>query len=156
MNFRDWYTDRMDIYRVEPVRDGALTRHERRKIAEDIPCRVYQTDAARLELNQTAAASAQKDWVQCDNSVDVQAGDELRIFRGKGLGKALPEIRAFAADPNHFFEPFGAVLPGLAHQEIPLLQEERVKGGMTGDAEGTGGADESTPGQAPRTAGERH
>ena len=153
MNFRDWYTDRMDIYRVQPVRDGALTRHERRKIAEDIPCRVYQTDAARLELNQTAAASAQKDWVQCGNSVDVQAGDELRIFRGKGLGKALPEIRAFAADPNHFFEPFGAVIPGLAHQEIPLLQEERVKGGIGNDAQGTDGADEADPGAISGAAG---
>lgn len=153
MNFRDWYTDRMDIYRVQPVRDGALTRHERQKIAEDIPCRVYQTDAARLELNQTAAASTQKDWVQCDNSVDVQAGDELRIFRGKGLGKTLPEMRAFAADPNHFFEPFGAVIPGLAHQEIPLLQEERVKGGIGNDAQGTDGADEADPGAASGAAG---
>ncbi len=153
MNFRDWYTDRMDIYRVQPVRDGALTRHQRRKIAEDIPCRVYQTDAARLELNQTAAASTQKDWVQCDNSVDVQAGDELRIFRGKGLGKTLPEMRAFAADPNHFFEPFGAVLPGLAHQEIPLVQEERVKGGIGNDAQGTDGADEADPGAASGAAG---
>ena len=153
MNFRDWYTDRMDIYRVQPVKDGALTRHQRRKIAEDIPCRVYQTDAARLELNQTAAASTQKDWVQCDNSVDVQAGDELRIFRGKGLGKTLPETRAFAADPNHFFEPFGAVLPGLAHQEIPLLQEERVKGGIGNDAQGTDGADEADPGAASGAAG---
>lgn len=153
MNFRDWYTDRMDIYRVQPVKDGALTRHKRRKIAEDIPCRVYQTDAARLELNQTAAASTQKDWVQCDNSVDVQAGDELRIFRGKGLGKTLPEMRAFAADPNHFFEPFGAVIPGLAHQEIPLLQEERVKGGIGNDAQGTDGADEADPGAASGAAG---
>ena len=29
MNFQDWYTDRMDLYRVQAVRDGALTRHER-------------------------------------------------------------------------------------------------------------------------------
>lgn len=136
MNFRDWYTDRMDIYRVQAYKDGSLTRHERRKIASDVPCRVYQTDAARLELNQTAASVRQTDWVQCDNAVDVQAGDELRLFRGEGLGRELPEMRAFAADPNHFFEPFGAVLPGLAHQEIPLVQEERVKGGLSYDADG--------------------
>lgn len=153
MNFRDWYTDRMDIYRVQAYKEGSLTRHERRKIVGDIPCRVYQTDAARLELNQTAAASTQKDWVQCDNSVDVQAGDELRIFRGKGLGQELPEMRAFAADPNHFFEPFGAVIPGLAHQEIPLVQEERVKGGIGSDAQGTDGADEADPGAASGAAG---
>lgn len=142
MNFRDWYTDRMDIYRVEPVKDGSLTRHERRKVASDIPCRVYQVSGSTLDMNQTAASSHQKDWVQCDNSVDIRTGDELRIFRGKGLGKEVPELRAFAADPNHFFEPFGAVIPGLAHQEIPLLHEERVKGGSAGDAEGTDGAAE--------------
>lgn len=153
MNFRDWYTDRMDIYRVQAVKDGSLTRHERQKIAEDIPCRVYQIDAARLELTQTAASSTQKDWVQCDNSVDVRAGDELRIFRGKGLGKQVPELRAFAADPNHFFEPFGAVIPGLAHQEIPLLQEERVKGGTTVDAERADGADAKDTGTAPGAFG---
>lgn len=127
MNYADWYTDRMDVYRVAAVADGSLTRHERQRVGEDIPCRVYQTDAARLDLNQTAAGSTQRDWVQCANEVDVRTGDELRIFRGKGLGRTVAETRAFAADPNHFFEPFGAVLPGLAHQEIPLLQEERVK-----------------------------
>lgn len=127
MNFREWYTDTMDIYRVSRVRDGSLTRHERVQVAAGVPCRMYQTDAARLSMAQTAASSQQKDWVQCGNEVDVQAGDELHIHRGAGLGHSLPAARAFAADPNHFFEPFGAVLPGLAHQEIPLVQEERVK-----------------------------
>lgn len=154
MNFRDWYTDRMDVYRVRAVRDGALIRHEREQAAADIPCRVYQTAGSALELNQTAAGVRQKDWVQCDNAVDVQAGDELWIFRGKGLGKTVQELRAFASEPSRFFEPFGAVVPGLAHQEIPLLQEERVKGGATGDAKGTGGADEAGTGQDFRTAGE--
>lgn len=127
MNFREWYTDTMDIYRVSPVQDGSLTRHERVQVAAGVPCRMYQTDAARLNMAQTAASSMQKDWVQCDNAVDIRTGDELHIHRGAGLGHTLPEVRAFAADPNHFFEPFGAVLPGLAHQEIPLVQEERVK-----------------------------
>ena len=40
--------------------------------------------------------------------------------------REVPDIRAFAADPNLYYEPFGAVIPGLAHQEIRLLQEERV------------------------------
>lgn len=142
MNFQDWYTDRMDIYRVRAVREGALTRHERVCIASDVPCRVYQADAARLDLNQTAASVRQTDWVQCGNAVDVQTGDELRLFRGKGLGHVLAEMRAFAAEPNHFFEPFGAVLPGLAHQEIPLVQEERVKGGLNGDVAGADGSAE--------------
>lgn len=145
MNFQDWYTDRMDIYRVQAVREGALTRHERVCIASDVPCRVYQADAARLDLNQTAASVRQTDWVQCGNAVDVQAGDELHLRRGAGLGRTAADMRAFAAEPNHFFEPFGAVLPGLAHQEIPLTQEERVKGGLNGDADGAdGGAETGT------------
>ena len=37
MNYADWYTDRMDIHRVTPVRDGALTRHERVQVAENSP-----------------------------------------------------------------------------------------------------------------------
>lgn len=60
---------------------------------------------------------------------------------------------AYAANPNHFFEPFGAVIPGLAHQEIPLLQEERVKGGIGNDAQGTDGADEADPGAISGAAG---
>lgn len=145
MNFRDWYTDRMDIYRVQAVKDGNLTRHTRQKIAADIPCRVYQVSGGGLRMDQTAASVGQRDWVQCGNAVDVQAGDELHIRRGVGLGRQAAELRAFAADPNHFFEPFGAVIPGLAHQEIPLLQEERVKGGAPGDTDRTGGAAEEEP-----------
>lgn len=127
MNFRDWYTDRMDVYCVSPVPDGSLTRQERVKAAEDVPCRVYHMGASGPHMEQTAAKIVQGDYVQCDNAVDVRAGDELRIRRGAALGNALPETRAFAGEPEHFFEPFGAVLPGLAHQEIRILQEERVK-----------------------------
>ncbi len=127
MNFRDWYTDTMDIYRVEPVQDGALTRHERRQVATGIVCRMYHTTPGTIRMTQTAADVKQEDWVQCDNAVDVQPGDELILHRGAGLGHNTPPIRAFAGEPNYFFEPFGAVMPGLAHQEIKLLQEERVK-----------------------------
>lgn len=62
----------------------------------------------------------------CDTAVDIQAGDQLIIHRGPGLA-TTPDIRAFAADPNLYFEPFGAVIPGLAHQEVRLLQQEIVK-----------------------------
>ncbi|MFQ8761916.1 MAG: hypothetical protein ACLSAF_23010 [Intestinimonas sp.] len=36
MNFRDWYTDTVDIWRVVPVQDGSLTRHERRELYRNI------------------------------------------------------------------------------------------------------------------------
>ena len=58
--------------------------------------------------------------------MDVRAGDELVITRGGRLGKPGPVIRAFAGEPNLYYEPFGAIIPGLAHQEIRLLQQERV------------------------------
>lgn len=127
MQWKDWYTDLMDIYRVTEVQDGALTRHERQQVAADIPCRIYQSDSKALNVTQTAANIQQQDKLACDVSVDVRAGDELLIHRGKRIGEPGPEIRAFAGDPMLYYEPFGAIIPSLAHQEIRLLQEERVK-----------------------------
>lgn len=127
MQWKDWYTDLMDIYRVTEVQDGALTRHEREQVAADIPCRIYQSDSKAVNMTQTAANVQQQDKLACDVSVDVRAGDELMIHRGKRIGKTGPDIRAFAGDPTLYYEPFGAIIPGLAHQEIRLLQEERVK-----------------------------
>nr|DAD68825.1 MAG TPA: hypothetical protein [Myoviridae sp. ctHP32] len=127
MQWKDWYTDLMDIYRVTEVQDGALTRHEREQVAADIPCRIYQSDSKAVNMTQTAANVQQQDKLACDVSVDVRAGDELMIHRGKRIGKPGPTIRAFAGDPTLYYEPFGAIIPGLAHQEIRLLQEERVK-----------------------------
>lgn len=127
MQWKDWYTDLMDIYRVTEVQDGALTRHEREQVAADIPCRIYQSDSKAVTMTQTAANVQQQDKLACDVSVDVRAGDELMIHRGKRIGKPGPDIRAFAGDPTLYYEPFGAIIPGLAHQEIRLLQEERVK-----------------------------
>lgn len=127
MNYRDWYTDTMDIYRVTSVQDGALTRQERTLIAQGVRCRQYCASAPGPSMSQTAASVTELDYVQCDNAVDVRAGDELHIHRGAVLGKDLPASRVFAGDPQHYFEPFGAVMPGLAHQEIRIFQEERVK-----------------------------
>ena len=127
MQWKDWYTDLMDIYRVTEVQDGALTRDERKQVAADIPCRIYQSDSKAVNMTQTAANVQQQDKLACDVSVDVRAGDELLIHRGKRIGKPGPTIRAFAGDPTLYYEPFGAIIPGLAHQEIRLLQEERVK-----------------------------
>lgn len=127
MNYRDWYSDLMDVYRVSPVQDGALTRQERVKVAEGVRCRQYCVSAPGPGMSQTAASITELDYVQCDNAVDVRAGDELHIRRGAVLGKALAESRVFAGEPQHFFEPFGAAMPGLAHQEIRIFQEERVK-----------------------------
>lgn len=126
MNWQDWYTDAMSIYRVQETMDGNLTRHERVQVSEDIPCRIYQSDNRPINMAETAANLKESDHLACDVSVDVRAGDELVITRGGRLGKPGPTIRAFAGEPNLYYEPFGAIIPGLAHQEIRLLQQERV------------------------------
>lgn len=132
MNFQNWYTDTVDIWRVVSTVTNNLTKQERKQLYTAIPCRIYQSDNQPINMDQAAAQVKQVDRLMCDTSVDIQAGDQLIIHRGARLGKSAPDIRAFAADPNQYFEPFGAVLPGLAHQEIRLLQMERVKGGISG------------------------
>lgn len=126
MNFSDWYTDTVDIWRVTPTTINGLTTNTREQIYTGVPCRIYQSDNQPINMDQSAAHVKQADRLMCDTSVDIRAGDQLIIHRGAGLGKTAPDIRAFASDPNLYFEPFGAVLPGLAHQEIRLLQQERV------------------------------
>lgn len=127
MNYQDWYTDRMDIRRVVPAKDGALTVHKRELVAKNVPCRIYRAGAHGPRMQPTAAYTESEDKIACANSVDVRAGDELLIRRGGGLGELHPAIRAFAGDPVYYHEPFGAVMPGLAHQEIGLLQKEYVE-----------------------------
>lgn len=130
MNWADWYTDTVDIYRVTDVADGALTRHERQLVAEGVPCRIYRSGDNPIRMSRQAASIQQTDKLACGLDADIRDGDELIITRGAKLGKPGPVTRAFAADPVYYYEPFGAILPGLAHQEIPLLQEERTKGGI--------------------------
>lgn len=129
MNFSDWYTDTVDIWRVVLTTTDGLTSGERQQIYSAVPCRVYQSDNQPISMEQTSAYIKQADRLMCDTTVDIQAGDQLIIHRGAGLGKTTPDIRAFAADPNLYFEPFGAVIPGLAHMEVRLLQQERVANG---------------------------
>lgn len=130
MNYQGWYTDRMDIRRVVPARDGALTVHIRETVAEDVPCRIYRAGAHGPRMQPTAAYTESGDKLACANSVDVRAGDELIIRRGGGLGALHPAIRAFAGDPVYFHEPFSAIMPGLAHQEVALVQQEYAKGAV--------------------------
>lgn len=126
MNFQDWYTDTVDIWRVVPTTTNNLTTNERQELYTGIPCRIYESDSKPIDMSQQGASINQNDRLMCGNSVDIRAGDQLIIHKGGGLGETVANIRAFAADPNYYFEPFGAVIPGLAHQEIRLLQQERV------------------------------
>lgn len=125
MNFLDWYTDTVDIYRVTDVKDGSLTHKERNLIQSDVPCRIYQENTHTLSFTQTAAAVHNVSMLSCDNDIDIREGDELIVTRGGRLGHSI-RSRCFAGSPNHYYEPFGAVIPGLAHQEVPLRSEERI------------------------------
>lgn len=127
MNYADWYTDTVTIFRVTPVKKGNLTTQKRTEIAADIPCRIYRENDHGISMQRTAAKVDQTQKLAADNDVDIKAGDELLITRGGVLGKSREVIRAFAGEPNYYYEPFGAVIPGLAHQEVTLLQEERAK-----------------------------
>lgn len=128
MNYQDWYTDLMEIRRVASAKNGALTKHERVQVAGNVPCRVYRSGAHPPQMQSTAASGKSEDKLACGNDADIQGGDELLIRRGALLGQTRQTIRAFAGDPVHLYEPFGAVLPGLAHQEVGLLQMEYLKG----------------------------
>lgn len=130
MNYADWYTDLLDVRRVQARAEGSLTKHERVEVARDIPCRVYRSSAHGPDMKPTAADSRSEDKLACANAVDIQAGDELLVRRGALLGKTRQTLRAFAGEAVYFYEPFGAVLPGLAHQEVGLLQREYLKGAV--------------------------
>lgn len=127
MNWKDWYTDTMDIFRNVPTKIGSLTRMERQQVYTGISCRVYTVQGKSPAMAQTAASISQTDKLACALDTDVRAGDELLVHRGARLGKSFQESRYFAGEPALYPEPFGAVLPGLAHQEIPLLKQELVK-----------------------------
>lgn len=135
MQWADWYTDLADVYRVQDVKSGNLIRHERAQVSAGIPCRIYQTSRTGISMSQMAASERETSALACDVSADIRSGDELIITRGGRLGKPLPMIRAFAGEPRVYYEPFGAIMPGLAHQEIQLLQQERVDS-LDGSGEG--------------------
>lgn len=154
MNFADWYTDRVDIYRVRNLPDGALTRQARVKIAEDVPCRVYRSSRHGPRMQATAAYSeSADDKLACASEVDIHAGDELRVHRGKGLGQTRQVIRAFAGEPAYYYEPFGAVLPGLAHQEVAFLEKEYLDAEKEAEEDGNGGCPPEADGGADQASG---
>ena len=127
MNFADWYTDTVDIYRVEAAKTGSLTRQTRKQVAAAIPCRIYESRDKAIRMTGQAADIQQECKLACANEVDIRTGDELIIHRGGGLGKVSGQAtRAFAGEPYYYLEPFGGVDLGLAHQEVLLLQQERV------------------------------
>jgi hypothetical protein len=123
----NWYTDTMRVKRETDVERGSLTDTERVEIMSAVPCRVYRNNAPNAKHGDVSASYAASDKLACALDVDIRAGDEILITRGGALGKGGEEARYFAGSPEKYYEPFGGIKAGLAHQEIPLSSEERIK-----------------------------
>lgn len=126
MNFADWYTDSMDVFRLEDYTDGALTISKRVQVGSEIHCRVYQAGGSPANMKRQAAELSMTVKIACDNGTDVQPGDEIIVTRGKLLGYDAEKLRCFAGDVHPFYEPFGAVAPQLAHTEITCEELKRI------------------------------
>ena len=111
--FKGWYTDTVDIYRVVPDKEGNLTKQKRQKQnTAPIPCRVYSSKRDGPIMGVTAAKERSMEKMACDLSVDIMAGDELRIVAG---------------EPQRYYDPVGGALTGLEHQKVGLLKDEIVR-----------------------------
>lgn len=122
MNFADWYTDRVDIWRVQDRLEGGITRTQRVPMAQGVPCRAYRAyknALASLDMGETAATTGGRERLMCPLETDLRPGDELFLSRGGG-----EPVRYFAGVFHARTEPFGAVLPGLGHLEGDIRREE--------------------------------
>lgn len=125
--FASWYTDTADIYRVQNILDGSITRQSRELIAEAVQCRVYSSQKDGPVMTDTAARERSSDKMACDVGVDIRAGDEILITRGGALGSTREPDRYIAGNPQHYYDPVGAALTGLSHQEVGLLMHNTVR-----------------------------
>lgn len=127
--FEGWYTDLVDVYRVVTVKDGSISRQERKKVGEGIPCRVYHTGTGSPSITDNAARTRGEDKISCDLSADLQAGDELHVIRGGNIGKANQPERYLAGPPQVYYDPIGGALTGLEHKEVVLLRDNLIGSG---------------------------
>ena len=121
-----WFTDLMDVYRVEAVTTGALTRQERVLVASAVPCRVYSPQKNNLNLRQAASAVYGDEKLACAVDTDIEAGDELIVTRGAALGRKTKPVRYIASQPVLYFDPVGAAATGLEHMEVGIHADNVV------------------------------
>lgn len=126
--FAKWYTDTMDIYRVEAVQKNSVTVQERRKVnASPVPCRLYSLQKNGPAMADTGARARSEEKLACDLTVDLKQGDELMVVRGGNLGYANQPERYFAGTAWGYYDPVGGAMSGLQHQEVGLLRDEIVR-----------------------------
>ena len=116
----------MDVYRVEAVTTGALTRQERVLVASAVPCRIYSPQKNNLNLRQAASAVYGDEKLACAVDADVEAGDELIVTRGGALGRKTKPVRYIASQPVLYFDPVGAAATGLEHMEVGIHADNVV------------------------------
>lgn len=126
--FKGWYTDTMDIYRAGAVCKGNVTIQERQKVnCDPVRCRVYSSKRDGPVMGKTASSERATEKLSCDLSVDIMAGDELRVIRGGALGIRGEPVRYFAGSPQAYHDPVGGALTGLEHKEIGILLDNTVR-----------------------------
>ena len=126
--FGTWYTDLVDVYRLQETTSGGLTKQARTQVGRGIPCRVYNSQIGNLVQDRGAAQVRRAEKMACLVGTDIRAGDELLITRGGALGRGTSPVRYIASQPQPFFDPVGGALTGLEHMEVGL-QADNVNGG---------------------------
>lgn len=126
MNFTDWYTDRMDVYRTVDTLEDNLTHKSRELVLEGVPCRVYKSALGGITMREAAATVEGVNKLACGVGTDIHKGDELLVTRGGGLNAGREPERFFAGAIQPYYEPFGGVLPGLDHLELAISEQEMI------------------------------
>ena len=128
MLFSDWYTDLVDVYRLQTSLPGGgnITQDKRVRIGSH-PCRVYSTQVKGASPQSTAAVDRKEDKLACDIGTDIRIGDELIVTRGGLIGGKNTE-RYIAGKPQEYFDPVGITHTGIDHMEVGLLADNIARG----------------------------
>lgn len=121
-----WFTDLMDVYRVENATAGGLTRQERTQVLSAVPCRVYAPAKNTINLRDGAATTRADEKLACAVDVDIQAGDEIIVTRGAVMGHTRT-TRYIASQPVYYYDPVGGAATGLEHQEVGIRADNIVR-----------------------------
>lgn len=116
----NWYTDLVDIYRVEEYTDSYITKHRLTLMRSKVPCRVYKNPVTFTQLTPQQSEIMNNDKLACNTDVDIIAGDKLVVTRGGRLGHNSDIKVYIAGDPVEYYEPFGGIRPRIDHKEVPL------------------------------------
>ena len=122
-----WFTDLMDVYRVENVATNGLSRQQRQLVLQAVPCRVYSNQKNNINLRGTAATVRDDEKLACAIDPDIQAGDELIVTRGGAMGRSIRTERYIASQPTLYFDPVGCAATGLEHMEVGLHADNIVR-----------------------------